>query len=115
VVPERRGSMTTLREFKTGQTMHVAFELYDNRRPRRGGTAGDVMVTAALHSYNGEVFPLEGDARAAGSRGGDGTHRFVLPLTLTDIPPGQYALRVLASSPDDDVDDVSRDIRVVVR
>jgi hypothetical protein len=39
----------------------------------------------------------------------------VLPLALTDVPPGQYALRVLASLPDGSVDDVSREIRMTVR
>jgi hypothetical protein len=113
-LPERGGSMTTAREFRTGQTMQVGFELYDNRRPRRGSTGEGITVTAALVSFGGKVFPLASDARAAGS-GSGGIHRFVLPLALTNIPPGQYALRVRASPRDGADADVSHDIRILVR
>jgi hypothetical protein len=108
--------MTTVREFEAGDTVEVAFELYDNRRVRRGEKAAEVVVTAELHAYDGAVFPLRAEARPVqGARGQEGTHQFVLPLTLTDIAPGQYALRVHAALPDSAGDDVSREIRIVVR
>jgi VWFA-related protein len=115
-IPERSSAMTTVREFEAGDTVEVAFELYDNRRVRRGEKAAEVVVTAELHAYDGAVFPLRAEARPVqGARGQEGTHQFVLPLTLTDIAPGQYALRVHAALPDSAGDDVSREIRIVVR
>jgi hypothetical protein len=113
---ERSSAMTTVRDFVAGATVEVAFELYDNRRIRRGEKPAEVVVTAALHAYDGAVFPLRAEARPVqGARVQEGTHQFVLPLTLTDVPPGQYALRVQASLPDSAGDDVSREIRIVVR
>jgi VWFA-related protein len=113
---ERSSAMTTVRDFVAGATVEVAFELYDNRRIRGGEKPAEVVVTAALHAYDGAVFPLRAEARPVqGARVQEATHQFVLPLTLTDVPPGQYALRVQVSLPDSPGDDVSREIRIVVR
>ena len=100
------GAATSRREFQQGDLLAVYAELYDNmppRQPRR------LEVTVRLLSESGsEAFVSRDELPNGGAEGAKAWEIYGYPrqISLKDVPPGRYLLRVEAQARGSNVDDV---------
>jgi VWFA-related protein len=91
VVPS---TVTASREFPGGDVVSVLAHVYENgRRP----PAGPIVLTAELLAERGDVIRSATGLQPPGSGGRPRSYAFALPLSLEDIAPGRYVIRVKAS------------------
>jgi VWFA-related protein len=106
------GAATSRREFSQGDLLALYTELYDNisRRPHR------IDVTVRLVSENGTEVSTSQDEIANSDKPWD-TFGFGRQVSLKDVPPGRYALRVEAQVRGniEDAKPVSRETLITVQ
>jgi hypothetical protein len=105
---------TTTRVFAPGDEIQIGTEVYDNRKTKKGEPAKNISFTVSLRNAEGRVIPLHSEDRPSPPLSADATHRFAVPVRLTDVEPGSYALDVVvrSSAGDDQIVKQSIPIRI---
>jgi len=88
---------TTTRVFAPTDEIQLSAEVYDNQHLKKG-TANTIAMTASLRDASDRVIQLAAEDRVSTPASGNAVIRFMVPLRLTDVPPGAYALEVTARS-----------------
>jgi VWFA-related protein len=105
---------TTARVFAPGDEIQLVAEVYDNRKVKKGAAPNTISITASLRNGGGRVIPLHSEDRVSPSASGDSTHRLAVPVRLTDVPPGAYALDLVVRSSADDQRSITQSIPIRV-
>jgi hypothetical protein len=104
------GPPTTAREFSRDDTLTLFAEAYENRRK-----AHSITLTIELRDGTGRVLGSHVIERtSAGKPTAASAYAFAPNLSLAEIPPGRYALRVVAASSLDQ-ETVVREVPFTVR
>jgi len=105
------GPPTTAREFSRDDTLILFAEAYENRKK-----AHTVTLTVELRDDAGRVLGTHVVERKAADKPKEASvYAFAPNLSLEEIPPGRYALRVEAASSLDRRKSVVRDVPFSVR
>ena len=105
------GPPTTAREFAREDTLTLFAEAYENRRKPH-----TISVTLELRDATGRVLGSHVvERKSADKPTGVSAYAFAPNLSLEDVPPGRYALRVAAASSLDKQQVVIRDVPFSVR
>lgn len=90
---------TTAREFASSATLALYAEVYDNSGKPRKDPPHTIGVTSSVHDVEGRVVREVSDRRSATSpRLASGGHGFTIAVPLEGLAPGEYVLRMAASS-----------------
>jgi hypothetical protein len=102
---------TTIREFAQDDTLVLFAELYENRR-----RAHTVEIAVELRTESGDLVGRHTLQRGTADRpGGASTYPVLQQVSLQDVPPGHYTIRMEARSSLDGQTPVGREIPFVVR
>ena len=105
------GPPTTVREFSRDDVLTLFAEGYENRRKPH-----EITLTLQLRDESGRVIGThEMDRKSVDKPKGPSVYKFAPNLSLDEIPPGRYALRVDARSSLDRNKNVVREIPFTVR
>jgi VWFA-related protein len=116
-IPDRRldvalpGPPTTAREFSSDDMLTLFTEVYENRRRPHTIT----FTTELRDASGGVVGTSEVQRQATEKPAGPSVHAFSPRVSLNDLQPGRYVLRVEARSTLDRSSSVSREVAFVVR
>ncbi|HLG58399.1 MAG TPA: VWA domain-containing protein [Vicinamibacterales bacterium] len=107
------GSITSSREFASGDTLGIYAEAYENLKDAIPHT---VDLTAELRADGGNVVRRVADERSSSDlQGNRGGHGFAAELPLDALSPGIYVVHVEARSNAAGRPTVSRDIQIRIR
>jgi hypothetical protein len=83
---------TATRRFTRDDELSVLAEIYASRT-----SAPETAITVAITNEGGEVVYERAESADAGTFSGEGLHRSVSAIPLTDLTPGSYVLTVTAT------------------
>ena len=101
---------TARREFRAGDTLSVFCEVYDHS----SGTANAPAIATELLSSAGVVAARSLNRPQDVTRTG-GTYRYATQVPLASIAPGDYTLRIRATTPGSRVRQAQREVVVRIR
>jgi VWFA-related protein len=108
------GPPTVAREFGREETVALYAELYENLGWAESDHA--ISLTTELRGENGRVVPMTSESRSSRApQLAGGGHGFVAVLPLSEVPPGDYVVRVDAHSNFEPGRTVTREIPIKVR
>lgn len=107
------GPITTSRSFRSGDTITLFTEIYENQRRAAAHT---VDITLELRTDDGRVVRTSSEQRSSRELGGrSGGYGFTADVPLNELPAGIYVIHVEARANTTGLPTVARDVQITVR